>query len=689
MLYRAAEHVPGGSVTTLNISSGPSGADAGLAGFDQIERPLLARFAELEPVFRLGFVLLGGVFAAAWLAALLRIGVFGGATEPFYLLAASLASIGLAGSTRSLARTARTAAGRFEKEADERQKRERRVLIERVRRDWIDSVLEQSPYRAARAELGLTSLPEVIERSLDVTVESPSSGKQTLPADTPIAEIFDRAERFLLILGEPGTGKTMLLLELAEELLDRAKRDETCPVPVVFNLSSWVADDTPLWEWLISELGVHYDVPKETAESWIFNDTLMPLLDGLDELDEESRPYCLQKINLYRGVQTLWPVVVCSRSEQYRAAEVELRTGGAVTVNPLDPRSVESCLNLAGPRLAGVKAALELEPELRELVSKPLMLSLLLAAPSAANAGAASGSSTATYDSVSKGVLAAYVDAMLAGHDEGLSTDQESTLNWLSWLASAMRREQHTVFHLEKLALEWLPRRDRQIARRVEVLIPGLYCMLFCALIGAWTGYGPFGVVIWGLGGFLIGSAQAFDQTSWSDGRQPPGDRPDAPTEFSADSGPNMGIRRSARRALWGGIWGLLMVALLIGLPWVQANTMSRDSQALATDWQDITATEVAVLAALTLVWQALLSGGLFYLRHYVVRALLWRRRLAPWDYVGFLDYAHERLLLRKVGGGYVFIHRRLLDYFADLYEDSRGADTSRNISPSTSANTS
>jgi hypothetical protein len=31
------------------------------------------------------------------------------------------------------------------------------------------------------------------------------------------------------------------------------------------------------------------------------------------------------------------------------------------------------------------------------------------------------------------------------------------------------------------------------------------------------------------------------------------------------------------------------------------------------------------------------------------------------------LDEAADRLLLRKVGGGYVFMHRLLLDHLADL----------------------
>jgi hypothetical protein len=38
-----------------------------------------------------------------------------------------------------------------------------------------------------------------------------------------------------------------------------------------------------------------------------------------------------------------------------------------------------------------------------------------------------------------------------------------------------------------------------------------------------------------------------------------------------------------------------------------------------------------------------------------------------PFNLVPFLDYAAERIFLRKVGGGYIFIHRYLMEYFAAL----------------------
>ena len=46
---------------------------------------------------------------------------------------------------------------------------------------------------------------------------------------------------------------------------------------------------------------------------------------------------------------------------------------------------------------------------------------------------------------------------------------------------------------------------------------------------------------------------------------------------------------------------------------------------------------------------------------------LLARADLMPWQTIRFLDDAARRILLYKDGGGYRFIHRLFLDYFADL----------------------
>jgi hypothetical protein len=50
---------------------------------------------------------------------------------------------------------------------------------------------------------------------------------------------------------------------------------------------------------------------------------------------------------------------------------------------------------------------------------------------------------------------------------------------------------------------------------------------------------------------------------------------------------------------------------------------------------------------------------------------MLWRRGWLPWRLVPWLDEMVARGLLRRVGGGYIFIHRSLLEYFAALADDS------------------
>jgi hypothetical protein len=48
----------------------------------------------------------------------------------------------------------------------------------------------------------------------------------------------------------------------------------------------------------------------------------------------------------------------------------------------------------------------------------------------------------------------------------------------------------------------------------------------------------------------------------------------------------------------------------------------------------------------------------------------LWRgERVAPRRFDRLLFHARDRRLMRQVGGGFVFIHRYVLDYFAALWD--------------------
>jgi eukaryotic-like serine/threonine-protein kinase len=116
---------------------------------------------------------------------------------------------------------------------------------------------------------------------------------------------------------------------------------------------------------------------------------------------------------------------------------------------------------------------------------------------------------------------------------------------------------------------------------------------------------------------------------------------------------PNEGIRRSAQYALAAGLLAGLSAGLIGGL----ASGLVLGSRAGLT-----VGLAFALTFAMTL---ALKFGGDACLQHYLVRAWLARDRVAPWRYRRFLEAMVQRLLLRRSGGAYLFIHRLLRDYLA------------------------
>ena len=99
------------------------------------------------------------------------------------------------------------------RQAEERQARlrNRRRMVERVRRSWVQGVLEQSLYHVARIDLGLQDQPEAVERPWAMIVQEQGQPPRPLTMGARMSQIFDELGGALLILGAPGTGKTTLL----------------------------------------------------------------------------------------------------------------------------------------------------------------------------------------------------------------------------------------------------------------------------------------------------------------------------------------------------------------------------------------------------------------------------------------------------------------------------------------------
>ena len=109
--------------------------------------------------------------------------------------------------------------------------------------EYVDYRFSENPiYYSYDEQLLSLPLHRRVGSRYDLVLSNPLESTQTIPSSTTITQVFDQAQGELLILGEPGVGKTTLLLELTRDLLKRAKDIEATPIPIVLMLvlAIWV-----------------------------------------------------------------------------------------------------------------------------------------------------------------------------------------------------------------------------------------------------------------------------------------------------------------------------------------------------------------------------------------------------------------------------------------------------------------
>jgi hypothetical protein len=299
-------------------------------------------------------------------------------------------------------------------------------------------------------------------------------------------------------------------LELLGDLLERARDDEAHPIPVLFHLSSWGRKWLPLTEWLVGELTTKYQVPEKLAQSWVGNDQVVLLLDGLDEVDAKERSACIEVINTYRKAHGLVPVVICCRSEAYRLQASRLLLQTAVVVQPLSPEQIDASLARSGEQLEGLRQALEEDRQLQQMITTPLMLNIV--------AVAYQGESRSIFATVGslevrrQQVLARYVKRMLARSSGRVAHSRYSPQQIqrsLTWLARQLARHHQAEYHVERMQPDWLPGRQLRQRYRASVirLLYGIQIIINAALF-SWLRGGSRGSVF-GVGFGLLGELGA------------------------------------------------------------------------------------------------------------------------------------------------------------------------------------
>jgi MFS family permease/energy-coupling factor transporter ATP-binding protein EcfA2 len=639
------------------------------------------------------------------------------------------------------------------------QYRNRQALLNKVRNYWVKGVLETSLHNRVLIELSLEERPQAIAHPWNLTLETVDEPQKLLPHGTKLIDLFDSIGegRTLLILGNPGSGKTTTLLELTRDLVANAEQDIGQPIPVVFNLSSWGGEKQTISDWLVKELNTKYQVPKQVGQGWVKNQQLLLLLDGLDEVPTEYREACIVALNAFHQEYGS-EIVVASRIKDYEALSNCLNFQSAVYLRSLTLEQIFHSLEGADSYLEGLRALLLKDEMLRELAKSPLMLNIMAMAYQ--EVAVEDLSETGLLEERRTQLLDAYIEQMFKRRGSDQYYSKAQTMYWLSWLARRMSQWSQTVFLIEWMQPEWLQTQAQHRLYRigVKLLLATIWGSLHVGLLAGLRDsalpfnvlkglqgliYGLIGGVIYGLIGGSIGGL-VNDSTNRLVGGSINGlllgliYGPIFGWVYGSMGGITYGLiygligvilyelihnseeiesvsilkwswRKARNYSVFGIIIGLvlhfgtheplipslifgLMLSLILGFERVNEVEVDRRTVPNQSIWKSaanaaklfltIGLPTGLILAVIVSPIYGLVNGllyglasgllggrgaGITCIKHFTLRCILWRSGYIPWDYAQFLDYASDRIFLQKVGGGYVFIHRLMLEHFAQI----------------------
>ena len=258
-------------------------------------------------------------------------------------------------------------------------------------RQWQREVVLRGVRQPIALRVNWRSTGRPVAAARDVVMDEPDTDWVEQPLAGESTQIVNKfrelGHRQLIVIGEPGAGKSVLALLLALGLIEHPRRDE--PVPVLLPISTWEPQRESVVDFAARRLTQDYPIiagtvsGQEVARQLVEQARVLLVLDGLDELATDLRAFVVRRLDEFTAASR--PLVATCRSQEY---EQTIRTHGQVVsraaVVEIEPVTVGQAIEFLShpapsrPRWSPVFDHLRENPGglLAQTLSTPLMVSL-------------------------------------------------------------------------------------------------------------------------------------------------------------------------------------------------------------------------------------------------------------------------------------------------------------------------
>ncbi|MCI0555233.1 MAG: hypothetical protein L0287_30170 [Anaerolineae bacterium] len=319
---------------------------------------------------------------------------------------------------------------------------------------------------------------------------------------------------------------------------------------------------------------------------------------------------------------------------------------------------------------------LKKDKALQELAETPLMLSIMTLAYKDKKADDLIA--PRNLEEQRKHLFDTYIERMFDRSARSTNTPftEHQTLHYLSFLANKMIQHNIITYQIASMQPSWLKQPQERLYRRYVGMIAGLLLVLIGMLLLALTvGLiftlmgGLFGWLSgWPIGGLILGVSLGMSLGM-------------APVlviglglaggltseEVEATTYPEQRLKQTLLNSLFSTLIYGLSVGLILGLIY-ELFIVFIGGLHFALSFGLNYGMKIALFGGLIFgLIGGLNAGYLDLIEHYSLRFVLTRNKSLPWRLVLFLGYAVDLIFLRRVGGSYIFVHRLLMEHFAEM----------------------